>query len=252
MTVPIDDVFDRHEIAELYDLFNPWMASDDFYLDRARRGGGDVLDVGCGTGMLACRIARESLTVVGADPAAGMLAVARTRDGADTVQWVNARAEDLDLGRRFKTIYMTGHAFQAIIDDDTAVDALAAMAGHLESDGAVIFETRNPAREEWRDWTPAAAPAEADSPALGRVLESYDTRYDAETGIADLTHMYDFPASGRRLVGTSRLRFRPRAHVARLAAAAGLAPQEWLGDWSGAPCTETSKEIIVVAGRSTP
>jgi len=252
MTTPIDEVFARHDIAALYDLFNPWAPSDDFYFGRARADGGPVLDVGCGTGMLACAIAQTGLAVTGADPAAGMLAVARSRPGGDTVRWVHARAQELDLGQPFATIYMTGHAFQAIVDDDDAVAALAAMARHLEADGSVIFESRNPAREEWRDWTPAAPPDEASSPTFGRVLESYDTRYDHDSGIAELTHFYDFPDTGRRLTGSSRLRFRSRARLADLLAAAGLAAREWLGDWSGGSCEAASKEIIVVAGRLAP
>ena len=32
---------------------NPWLADDDFYLALARRSGGPVLDLGCGTGRLA-------------------------------------------------------------------------------------------------------------------------------------------------------------------------------------------------------
>ena len=79
----IDDVFRDARIAGLYDLFNPWMACDDFYLDRTTRRGGAVLDVGCGTGMLACRIAAAGIVVVGVDPAEGMLSVARSRSGAE-------------------------------------------------------------------------------------------------------------------------------------------------------------------------
>ena len=84
----IDPVFARPELAGLYDLFNPWMVCDDFYKARAVASGGPVLDLGCGTGMLACAIAAEEVDVVGADPADGMLRVARSRPGAERVTWV--------------------------------------------------------------------------------------------------------------------------------------------------------------------
>ena len=51
-----DEIFDDDAFAALYDSFNTWSAGDDFYLALARDHGGPVLDLGCGTGMLACRI----------------------------------------------------------------------------------------------------------------------------------------------------------------------------------------------------
>ena len=88
----------------------------------------------------------------GVDPTEGMLSVARSRSGAECVEWIHSKAEDLDVDRRFRTIYMTGHAFQALIDDETAVASLSAMAAHLKPDGMVLFETRNPLRRAWERW----------------------------------------------------------------------------------------------------
>ncbi len=75
------DVFDDALLASVYDDLNPWAAWDDFYLGLARASGGAVLDLGCGTGRLACRIAAEAIEVVGVDPTAGMLGVAWARPG---------------------------------------------------------------------------------------------------------------------------------------------------------------------------
>jgi len=74
------DVFDDAVLASIYDDLNPWGACDDFYLGLARESGRGVLDLGCGTGRLACRIAAEGCEVVGVEPAAGMLGVARRAD----------------------------------------------------------------------------------------------------------------------------------------------------------------------------
>ena len=74
------DVFDDALLASVYDDHNPWAASDEFYLGLAREIGGAVLDLGCGTGRLACRIAAAGLEVVGADPAAGRGGYGHRRD----------------------------------------------------------------------------------------------------------------------------------------------------------------------------
>src|SRR5262249_36490957 len=97
----LDEIYAAEDLARLYDHFNGWGASDDFYLDLALKAGGPVLDLGCGTGMLACRIAAEGLTVVGVEPSRSMLAIARARPGAELVEWVRSDAESLRLAQRF-------------------------------------------------------------------------------------------------------------------------------------------------------
>lgn len=45
-------------------------------------GARSVLDIGCGTGTLSCRLAARGVTVLGVDPAQASLAVARAKPGA--------------------------------------------------------------------------------------------------------------------------------------------------------------------------
>ena len=125
--MPGEDVYEEPRLAELYDFLNPWTHQDDFYLAQARRLGGPVLDLGCGTGQLAVRIAEEGIEVVGAEPAAGMIGVARARAGGERVEWVQSSGEALELGRRFRLVYMTGHAFQAVPTDEGATADLPAL-----------------------------------------------------------------------------------------------------------------------------
>ena len=99
----VDDVFADPELARLYDHFNAWAACDDFYLEQALAQGGPVLDLGCGTGMLASRIASEGLQVFGADPALAMLRVARSRPGGERVIWLQVTVTDRDGKVIFKS-----------------------------------------------------------------------------------------------------------------------------------------------------
>jgi predicted TPR repeat methyltransferase len=96
-----DEVFEQGPLAALYDYFNPWGAGDEFYLRLARESGGRVLDLGCGTGMLACRMAQEGMSVTGVDPAEGMLCVARSRPGNERVAWVKAHGQSLRVQQPF-------------------------------------------------------------------------------------------------------------------------------------------------------
>jgi 2-polyprenyl-3-methyl-5-hydroxy-6-metoxy-1,4-benzoquinol methylase len=91
----IDEVFEDRFFASLYDHFNTWDVCDDFYLKLALEIGGSVLDLGGGTGLLACRMAQKGLNVTGADPAEGMVQVARARAGAEWVSWIKAEGQTL-------------------------------------------------------------------------------------------------------------------------------------------------------------
>jgi len=262
------DVFDDALLAAVYDDLDPWAASDDFYLGLAREIGGAVLDLGCGTGRLACRIAAEGLEVVGADPAAGMLGVARSRPGTEAVAWVQSDGQSLRLARRFDLITMTGHAFQALLSDADALAVLETAAHHLKPDGQFVFETRNPAKRAWLSWTPDQTREVVRTPAQGRVEAFYDATAESEAGaeadtgivgIAQHCRFLDLGldgglggglGGGLERIGRSRIRFIERDHLAGLLARAGLVAAAWYGDWHRGAFTPTSKEIIAVTHRA--
>lgn len=245
----IDEVFEDSLFASLYDHFNAWDASDDFYLGLARESGGHVLDVGCGTGRLACRIAREGRPVTGVDPADGMLRVARSREGAGRVSWIKMPGQALRLTQRFDLIYLTGHAFQALLTDDDAIAMLRMAHDHLATDGRLAFESRNPARKAWLTWTPDRRRT-AMTADHGEVEEFFETSVDEQTGIVDIAAHYRFATTGRTIVGHSSIRFINLNHLKRLLAAAKLAPTAWYGDWDRSPPSAGSREFIVIAGRA--
>lgn len=197
--------------------------------------------------MLAARIAGEVSPVVGADPAVAMLQVARGRDGAARVEWIEADARTLELGRRFKLIYLTGHAFQVFLTDDDALAVLRATARHLLPDGLLAFDTRNPAAKAWLEWTPEKSAEIAEVSGLGRIEESVDTTFDEATGIASITHRYRFLDRGTELVGRSRIRFIDRDHLLGLIERAGLRIEHCYGWWDRSPFTAGAAEIIIVA-----
>jgi 2-polyprenyl-3-methyl-5-hydroxy-6-metoxy-1,4-benzoquinol methylase len=140
--------YQQAQIAEIYDLANPWAHDADFYLSLAGLRPCSVLDLGCGTGLLCCALAQRGHRVTGVDPAAAMLAVARSKRHAEHVEWVKSSAQSYKAHRRFDLIVMTGHAFQILLTDADALAVLDTMRDHLKERGRVAFETRNP-RVDW-------------------------------------------------------------------------------------------------------
>jgi SAM-dependent methyltransferase len=231
-------------LAALYDALNPAGASTAFYLSLPGAPPARILDMGCGTGLLACEFAIRGYDVTGADPAAAMLATARGRPGGDQVRWIQADAAGLDTGTSFDLIIMTGHVFQQLLEDRDVRAALRALARHLAQGGRIAFETRNPAVREWQDWNPRETRQRVEA---GGVVA--DVHYDISAVSGDLVTYetwYAF-AGADPVVVPDTLRFAGQGQVAAFLAEAGLAEVTWYGDWDGSPCGPASPEIIAVA-----
>lgn len=233
-------------LARFYDLDNGWTGDRTFCLGLAA-GKGTVLDLGCGTGDLAIRIAAaHGAAVTGADPARAMLEIARAKPGAERVRWVEADARWLDLGQRFDLIVMTGHAFQALLTDQDRALALAAVARHLAPGGRFVFDSRNPARREWEGWRPDLSRRSFDDPALGPVTAWDDVDWDEKSGVLAYRTSYRVAATGQEFTAGARIAFPARDRLAAQIASAGLAVETWLGDWTGAALAQGSPEFIPI------
>jgi 2-polyprenyl-3-methyl-5-hydroxy-6-metoxy-1,4-benzoquinol methylase len=80
-----DPLFAEPRLAAIYDALEAERADLDVYAALVEElGARSVLDVGCGTGTFACRLARAGLDVAAVDPAAASLAIGRTKPGART------------------------------------------------------------------------------------------------------------------------------------------------------------------------
>jgi SAM-dependent methyltransferase len=244
---PNDDPLYRDPaLAQFYDLENGW-ADDLDYCFGLAADARSVLDLGCGTGQLAARLAEGPAggrTVVGVDPASAMLEVARARTGGDGVTWVQSDAQALRLDRRFDLVLLTGHAFQVFLSDDDQRAALATIARHLAPAGRFVFDSRNPAAQEWREWGPEASRRILRHPSLGPVEAWNDAAQDPATDIVTYETHYRVVASGALFSASSRIRFTDREVLAARLAEAGLAVERWLGDWRGGAFAPDSREVI--------
>lgn len=241
-----DPLYDDAELAGFYDLENGWGADFDFCAALAKDGA-SVLDLGCGTGTLAAALSEVS-TMTAVDPAAAMLAIARQRPGGESVEWIEADARELRLGRRFDLVVLTGHAFQVFLTPEDQAAVLRTIATHLSPRGRFVFDSRNPAAEAWKDWTPERSRRQLQHPALGNVEAWNEAGYDGATGIVTYETHYRIVESGRHLSATSKIRFTSKEELEALLSEAGLHVTRWLGDWQGSAWTPQSKEIIPLGG----
>ncbi|WP_411033072.1 class I SAM-dependent methyltransferase [Shinella sp. BYT-45] len=239
-----DRLYHDPALADFYDLENGWERSPDLaYCLALAADAASVLDLGCGTGELAVALSGDK-TVVGVDPAAAMLRIARGKPGADRVAFLKGDARTLRLGRRFDLVVLTGHAFQVFLTLEDRRAALATIAAHLEPAGRFIFDSRNPACREWEEWGPEASMRLVEHPRFGTVAAWNDAALDPATGIVTYGTHYEIRASGARLSAASRIAFPGKAELEGLIAEAGLRVERWLGDWEGNAWRPGAREII--------
>ena len=162
-----DALFSEPRLAELYDPLDPDRRDLDVYVAMAAEFGAEsVVDIGCGTGTLACLLAQRGLTVTGVDPAAASLAVARRKPGADRVTWLHSGGTAVPpLGADLAT--MTGNVAQVFVTDADWAQVLQAIGAALCPHGYLVFETRRPERRAWEEWAADTGPVALDIPGRG-------------------------------------------------------------------------------------
>jgi ubiquinone/menaquinone biosynthesis C-methylase UbiE len=228
------------QIAAIYDLANPVAEDAAFYLSLAGQPSRSVLDLGCGTGTLCCALAQRGHRVTGVDPAAAMLAVARSKSHSQNVEWIESSAQSYRSQRRFDLIVMTGHAFQVMLRDAEILAALETMRCHLKERSKIAFETRNPRMDWISAWT-----------ARSRVLANAAITETMSITNADgefISFQTSYHTPGGTLITQSTLRFPSREHVTGMITRSGLVVRHLFGDWSGGSFEpERSREMIFVA-----
>ena len=227
------------QIAAIYELANPLAQDGDFYLSLAGEQSCDVLDLGCGTGALCCALAERGHRVTGVDPAAAMLAVARSKLYAERVEWVESSGQTYRTEQRFDLIVMTGHAFQVLLTDTDTMAVLETMHRHLARDGMVAFDARNP-RIDWvGEWT-------ARSRMLGGQITETLNITDAHDEF--ISFQTSYRCFNETLTTNSKLRFPSREHVEALVTGSGMIVRDVFGDWNTGPFeAERSLEMIFIA-----
>jgi SAM-dependent methyltransferase len=220
-----DAFFEEPRLAEIYDPMHPGRADLDAYIALADQfRAGSVLDVGCGTGTLACRFAARGVEVAAVDPAAASLEVARRKPGAGGVRWVHGDVTALppiqaDLAT------MTGNVAQVFITDQEWAATLQAVREALRPGGRLVLESRDPARKAWLEWNRDQTYRRAVIPGIGSV-ETWTDLTGVDGSLVSFRMTFVFGSDGAVLTSGSTLRFRGRDELADSLAAAGLVVEE--------------------------
>ena len=114
----------------------------------ALKPGDKILDLACGSGEHAVRLAKRGLEVVGVDIAPSLVSHCRDRavlEGAETASFRQGDMRDLSDEGAFDAILLLSGSF-GFFDDETNEDVLARMARALKPGGHVLIDVFDPTR----------------------------------------------------------------------------------------------------------
>lgn len=234
--------FDDPRLAVVCDIDNPDGPDHDFYRRLADdRSAVDIVDLGCGTGILTVTFARPGRRVVGIDPAPAMLGRARSRPGGEQVRWLLGTAELIEPGSA-DLVVMTGNVAMHIIGDQWH-ESLGYIARGLRPGGVLAFESRNPEAEAWRRWN--HEPAERGTP-VGVLRESLVTDPPDPQGVV-VMHCHSRFVDDDTVVDVEQhLQFRSHAQLVEDLSRVGLRVEATYRDWEEHPFTGGAEQPLMV------
>ncbi len=252
--------------AAFYDRVAPYRERGDiaFYVEAARRNGGPVLEIGCGTGRVLLPTARIGVDIVGLDSSEEMLQVCReavrseAEETRSRVELLSGDMREFDLSRTFMLITMPFRPFQHLITVEDQTRCLERVRTHLAPDGKFILDVFNPdldmlvkdnLGEEYCEEAEVALP---DGRLLERRYRIVSRDLSAQTSEIELIYCVRLPdGSEERHVHAFLLRHLFRFELEHLLVRCGFRVEQVYGDFDrSAFGPKSPAEIIIVATRA--
>lgn len=217
------------------------------YIEFVTAQGQPALEVGCGEGEPLLDLCAVGLDVDGVDSSLDMVERCRENAGKRGIatQVFHQRVEDLNLERRYASIYFAGPTFNLIADDETAMRALRAIRTHLTDDGAALIPL----------WVPDPKPddelgvtrAAEDVAGVELTYTPLTEIYDRERRTRATTSRYERVATGETEVAHREwiIHWHTPAAFRSMCEGAGLHVARMVDDDNGGPATDASVSFTV-------
>ena len=252
------------EWAEVYDTVYADVRDDiPFYVDAARRSGGPVLELGCGTGRVTVPIAEAGFAVTGLDSSPAMLDMARRKfqgspaaDGG-LATFVEADMADFSLRTEFGLVAIPYRGFLSLLTVEAQLRTLENVRRHLSPAGRLVFNIFVPDPDSLvQDGDVPYHLRDTTDPQTGqRRVIWQQSRYDHFEQIVEtrltIEELGNDGEVARRFYRDFTLRYAHRWEMHHLLVACGFEVVDLLGDFEGGAFDEASTEMLWVAAKAT-
>lgn len=233
-------------LVDLYDAINPYAADTKFYVELTESlKAKSVLDIGCGTGILAAELIEKDLNVIGIDPSKEMLDIAKARVPNGKGTWIQGTVKNIPQVS-VDIAAMTGHVARVFLGDTEWKETLSSIHNALKTGGYLVFESRNPKFRPWESWNKEKSFHIIEDQKHGKVEIWHELKEEDDKLISFDTH-YKVLSSGDTVVSQNKLIFRSKQEIEESLESIGFKVEYVYGDWDKTPVEEQSKELIFVA-----
>jgi len=254
-------------VAELYDYTSHYNERGDavFFVEEARRAGGETLELGCGTGRVLIRLAHAGLRVTGLDISQPMLDKCREKvallppELQRNVSLVQGSMTDFNLDRSFSLVTFPFRSFQHLLTVADQMNCLRCVHRHLAAEGRAILDVFHvdPAHmhdpklhKEWVDFRDVKLP---DGRTFTRSQRIAAFHFAEQYNDVELVHTVTHPdGRSERLVQSFPWRHFFKYEVIHLLHRCGFRPTAVYGDYDQSALTDDSPEMIFVAEKTGP
>ncbi len=242
-----------------------WPGEIDFYQELAAEAkvkGQAVLEIACGTGRVAARLAKSDAHVTGMDLSSEMLDIARQKTtGLFNARWVEGNMRSFELDERYGLVIIPGHSFLFMLTPADQVACLECIRRHLLPGGVLVVHLDH----QDLDWLGEiggpksrvfeVSPRTQTHPQSGNPVRlSYAWTYERATQTATYLQMMEELGPGGEVL--NRWKFEPkvmhcvfRFEMEHLLALAGYEILALYGDFYKHELDNASSEMIWVAKR---
>ena len=234
-----------------------------FYVDLAKKIGGPVLEMGCGTGRILLPIARAGIEIHGVDNSEPMLHVLRqhiSKEPEEIQQRIVLQQGDMRSYRgrsKYPLVTIPFRAMQHMYTVEDQVSALQTAAFHLSDGGILAFDVFFPKFELMStgigeevpemEWPDASHP--------GRIVR----RYFKKDSVDKVDQIFSFVFIYRTYEGDKlileeaesfRLGYYTYPHLKALFRLAGLEAVEEYGSFAKAPLDNRATDMVYILGKN--
>lgn len=121
-----------------------------FLVEEAKKTGGPILELACGTGRITLPLAREGHEIWGIDNSPKMLQILDRKlkneppDVAKKIHFSTQEMQKFDIDQKFRLIIIPFNSFLLLTDRDDLDKCLLSCSEHLEDDGKLIIDIFSP------------------------------------------------------------------------------------------------------------